>query len=168
MDAGYFRNANDAPELGTPLIRINYTERGVPLEKVLVMHVRNDSLDKPGRVNVAGNTFFGTAQAFLDFYDNYYQTFYDWIAVKDKFIGSDQFVMTETCMRYASGCYPYFAGRFKSWFALSLVIMGKKELTKVSPHYLFLDQEPKDLPRVPEGKRISFCDGHVSLLEDCK
>ena len=175
VDAGYFRQIRDAPEKGTPLVRIDYTKEdgtsgdgvvGVPKEKVLVMHVRNDPLDAPGRVNVAGNSFFGTGEAFLIFYRNYYNTFYDWITVKNKFIGSDQFVMTETCRRYASGCYPYFAGRFKSWFALSAVIMGKKKLTEVSPKYLFLDKEPDNLSELPEGRRITFCNGRVLPIDD--
>ncbi len=168
VDAGYFRQMRDAPEPETPFIRINYNEEGVPEEKVLVMHVRNDPLDAIARVNVAGNSFFGTDKAFLTFYKNYYSTFYDWIAVKNKFIGSDQFVMTETCRRYASSCYPYFAGRYKSWFALSEVIMGKKKFNRgVSPHYLFLEDEPKDLQVAPEGKRITYCNDRVLPVDDC-
>lgn len=168
VDTGYFRQLRDAPEPNTPLVRIDYTKQGVPEEKVLVMHVRNDGLDAPGRVNVAGNMFLGTGDAFLTFYEHYFKTFYDWIAVKNKFIGSDQFVMTETCRRYASGCYPYYAGRFKKWFALSAVVLGRQPLSEISPHYLFLDEEPNDVPAVPEGKRITYCNDRVVPIDDCK
>ena len=65
VDAGYFRNVNDAPQPGTPLITTDYTSLGVPREKVLVMHVRNDPLDAPARVNVAGNMFLGTGELSL-------------------------------------------------------------------------------------------------------
>ena len=168
MDTGYFRQIRDAPEPGTPLIRLDYNSEGVPKEKVLLMHVRNDPLDAVARVNVAGNCFFGTATAFLQFYTNYYTTFWDWISVKNKFIGSDQFVMTETCRRYSLGCFPYFAGRFKSWFSLSAVIMKKKKLSGISPHFLFLDNPPESLPKVPTGQRISYCDGVVVPANDPK
>ncbi len=166
MDTGYFRQMRDAPEIDTPVIKIDYTAAGVPNEKILVLHVRNDGLDAPGRVNVAGNSFFGSAEAFLTFYNNYYTTFWDWIRVKNKFIGSDQFVMTETCRRYAESCYPHFAGRFKSWFALSAVVMGKKPLSEISPQYLFLDKPPKDLPELPQGKRITYCNGRILPVDD--
>lgn len=84
--------------------------------------------------------------------------------MRKKFIGSDQFVMTETCRRYKSGCYPYYGGRFKLWFALSAVIMGRKELKEVSPHYLFLDNEPKNVQPVPEGLRVTYCGDAVTPI----
>jgi hypothetical protein len=165
MDVGYFRQITDAPEKGTSLVKADYTKAGVPKEKVLVMHVRGDPLTAVARVNVAGNTFIGTGGAFLTFYTNYFTTFWDWIKVKNKFIGSDQFVMTETCRRYEKSCFPHFAGRFKSWFGLSAVYMGKKPL-KFSTKYLFLDKPPEDLPDLPQGKRITFCNGRVLPVDE--
>ncbi len=168
MDTGYFRAMRDAPEPGTPIVKLDYNAAGVPKEKVLVMHVRNDPLEAVARVNVAGNCFFGTAEAFLQFYTNYYTTFWDWISVKNKFIGSDQFVMTETCRRYAAGCYPYFAGRFKTWFALAAVIMKRKTMSRISPHYLFLENPPASLPKLPHGNKVSYCKGSVVVANDLK
>ena len=131
------------------------------------MHVRNDKLESVARVNVAGNCFFGTAEAFLAFYTNYYTTFWDWISVKNKFIGQEQFVMTETCRRYKNNCHPWFAGRFYSWFALAAAIMNKEKLTGVvSPHYLFLDEPPSSLPQLPHGNKISYCNGSVVPVSD--
>ena len=90
MDAGYFRNDGDAPKASTPIIKVNITEAGVPDEKLLVMHVRNDGLDAPGRVNIAGNSFVGTGRAFLEFYPKYYHTFWHWISI-EKFIATHFF-----------------------------------------------------------------------------
>jgi len=199
MDIGYFRQIRDAPEPQTPLIKVNYTHPNnsmnpttkattttndmshknsipVPQNKVLLLHVRNDPLDSIARVNIAGNAFYGTSQAFLNLYTKYYHTFWDWIHNHHKFIGSDQFVITETCRRHKEVCYPYFAGRFKSWFALSAVVMGEKPITEVSPHYLFKDDENDNgkngnvnvkIPpntsqldvdvQVPQGQRITYC-----------
>jgi len=163
MDAGYFRNDHDAPPPFTPIIKVNITEAGIPEEKLLVVHVRNDPLDAPARVNVAGNSFVGTGHAFLNIYSKYYQTFWHWITIR-KFIGSDQFVMTETCRRYRTHCHPYFPGRFKSWFAMAHAMAGKEghtDFAKVSPKYLFLDEPPSDVPEVPIGKKVSYCDGEI-------
>ena len=160
MDAGYFRNDGDAPKASTPIIKVNITEAGVPDEKLLVMHVRNDGLDAPGRVNIAGNSFGGTGRAFLEFYPKYYHTFWHWISI-EKFIGSDQFVMTETCRRYKTHCHPFFPGSFRNWFAMSYAMAGKKDFSKVSPKYLFLDKPPSDVPEVPDGKMVSYCDGKI-------
>eukprot|EP00558_Chaetoceros_sp_UNC1202_P000298 CAMPEP_0197260546 /NCGR_PEP_ID=MMETSP1429-20130617/84088_1 /TAXON_ID=49237 /ORGANISM="Chaetoceros sp., Strain UNC1202" /LENGTH=221 /DNA_ID=CAMNT_0042724789 /DNA_START=142 /DNA_END=807 /DNA_ORIENTATION=+ len=45
MDAGYFRNSRDAPKPGHPVITVNTTEVGIPEEKLILMHVRDDPLD---------------------------------------------------------------------------------------------------------------------------
>jgi hypothetical protein len=156
MDAGYFREQRDAPSINTPIVNVNITEAGVPEEKVLLLHVRNDKLTSPSRVNIAGNAFVGTGRAFLEFYPKYYETFWHWISIK-KFIGSDQFVMTETCRRYKANCHPFFPGRFKSWFAMAYAMSGKRPFNEVSSQYLFLDEPPKDVPKVPSGMSVSFC-----------
>ena len=131
IDAGYFRNDGDSKE-GTPVVHLNITKAGVPTSKVLLLHVRNDSLEKTGkgRVATAGNSFIGTSEAFYDMYDKYYLTLWDWV-VNKIFIGSDQHVMAETCYRYPSVCYPYFPGRFKSWFAMAALLRkGEFDVTK--------------------------------------
>ena len=166
MDIGHIRKGYHAPELGTPIIRTNYTEAGVPKEKLLVHHVRGDPLDAPGRVNVAGNSYYGTKEAFLNMYPRYYETLWDWVKVKNKFIGSDQFVLTETCRRYKEYCFPYFPGNFNQWFALFEAVMGKKAIGKMSEKYLFLDQAPSDLVAVPVGKKVTYCNGEVIAVDD--
>ena len=76
-------------------------EAGVPPEKALFLHIYDDTLSSRRKVNLAGNVRFGSGIAFLELYPRYYATFWNWIT-NGKFIGSDQFVMTETCMRYRS------------------------------------------------------------------
>lgn len=174
MDAGYFREDRDAPAFNTPIINVNITEAGVAEEKLLLLHVRNDPLTSPSRVNIAGNAFVGTDKAFLEFYPRYYDTFWHWISIK-KFIGSDQFVMTETCRRYKAYCHPFFPGRFKMWFAMAYALSGKRPFNEVSKDYLFLDEPPKDIPAVPIGKFVSYCrneivtdSSKVNLLLKCQ
>ena len=166
MDVGYFRKERDAPSPGTPIIKVDYNAAGVEKGRVLMLHVRSDSLDSPRRVNIAGNSFFGSDEAFLALYKRYYETFWDWISVKDKFIGSDQFVMTETCYRYADACHPYFPGWYKMWRAMSQAVMGRAPLTGISSEYLFLDEPPASLPEVPNGHRVSYCKGKGVVLAD--
>jgi len=163
MDAGYFRKNNDAPRPSEPIIKVNITEAGVPEEKILLLHVRNDGLDSPARVNIAGNSFVGTGRAFLDFYPKYYQTFWHWVTIK-KFIGSDQFVITEACRRYRSNCHPFYPRRFKHWFAMALAMSGGLDFSQVSPHYLF-DIPPPNLPEVPSGKKVSHCNGEMVVRD---
>jgi len=160
MDAGYFREERDAPALNTPIVKVNITEAGIPEEKLLLLHVRNDKLSSPSRVNIAGNAFVGTVKSFMEFYPRYYQTFWDWISIK-KFIGSDQFVMTETCRRYKDYCHPFFPGRYKMWFAMAYALSGKRPFDQVSPEYLFLEEPPSNLPPVPSGQYVSFCNGNI-------
>lgn len=160
MDAGYFRDDKDAPEFNTPIVKVNITEKGIPEEKLLLLHVRNDNLSSPSRVNIAGNAFVGTVKSFMEFYPRYYQTFWDWVSIQ-KFIGSDQFVMTETCRRYKDHCHPFFPGRFKMWFAMAYAMSGKRPFDQVSPEYLFLDEPPLNLPPVPSGNYVSFCNGNI-------
>ncbi|GFH46807.1 hypothetical protein CTEN210_03281 [Chaetoceros tenuissimus] len=159
MDAGYFRNDRDAPELNTPVVKINITE-SVPEEKLLLLHVRNDPLSSPSRVNIAGNSFVGSGKSFLTIYEKYYETFWDWVSI-EKFIGSDQFVMTETCRRYKAYCHPFLPGRFKSWFGLALALSGKRDVSQVSPEFLFLDEPPSNPAIVPSGKYISYCRNEI-------
>ena len=56
------------------------------------------------------------------------------------------------------------------WFALSAVIMKRKNKFGMSPHFLFLDSPPPSLPKLPEGKSISYCGGIVVPTDDpgCK
>ncbi len=159
MDAGYFRNDRDAPNQSDQIIKVNITAAGVPENKLLLLHVRNDGLDSEARVNIAGNSFVGTGRAFLDFYPKYFQTFWHWVSIK-KFIGSDQFVMTETCRRYSHNCHPFYPGRFRKWFAMAAAVAGKESFSEVSPHYLF-DDPPSDLPDIPSGKKVSYCNGEI-------
>ena len=163
MDAGYFRKEHMAPKLSKPILHVNLTDLGVPREKMLFLHVRNDDLESEARVNIAGNSYFGTKDALLAFYFQYYLTFWDWVKKKNKFIGSDQFVLTETCRRYPMNCHPYFGGGFRWWFAFADKVFLGKDLTvnKVSPHYLFLDEPPTDLEEVPDGQRVSYCNGTI-------
>ncbi len=170
MDVGYFQRKHSGPKLGKPIILLDYNAAGVPKEKVLLLHVRDDPPESDARVNIAGNGFFGTAKAFLALYTKYYETFWDWIHVKNKLIGSDQFVMTETCMRYADVCYPYFPGWYKDWFAMGNLLMKhpKYKLKGVSPEYVFLDQPPASISEVPTGHRISYCNGTGVVLVDEK
>jgi len=161
MDAGYYRRKRGAPEPSTPIVRLNLTEAGVPPEKVLFLHVRNDELSSRCRVNIAGNAWFGSGRAFLELYPRYYATFWDWIT-NGKFIGSDQFVMTETCMRYRSSCYPFYPGKFRDWFALSDAVRGNRgKILNESPQFLFLDEPPKDGKAVPIGHKVTFCNNSV-------
>jgi len=165
MDAGYFRKNRDAPPPSTAVIKVNLTESGVPLKKVLFLHVRNDDLSKIGRVNLAGNAWYGSASAFLELYPRYYATFWDWIS-KGKFIGSDQFVMTETCRRYKSSCHPYYPGGWRDWFALSAAVAGKRgNISEISPHFLFLDEPPKDITAIPTGQKVTFCNETVVAVD---
>ena len=163
MDAGYFRKEAMAPKLSTPIVKVNITELGVPRQKVFVLHVRNDGLESNARVNVAGNSYLGTKEAFLTFYFQYFQTLWDWIKTKDKFIGSDQFVLTETCRRYPTNCHPYFAGGYEWWFAFARIVFSGREsnLTTVSPYYIFDEEPPTDLEEVPDGKRVAYCNGTI-------
>ena len=164
MDAGYFRNNHIAPKSSTPVIKVNLTEAGVAASKVFVLHVRNDGLDSIARVNIGGNAWFGSATAFLDLYTKFYATLWDWI-YKGKFIGSDQFVMTETCRRYRNICHPYYPGKFRDWFALSRAVAGtKKGISEISPHFLFLDEPPKDVAETPMGK-VTFCNNAAVTLD---
>lgn len=166
MDAGYFRNDRDAPEFNTPVVKINITE-SVPEEKLLLLHVRNDPLSSPSRVNIAGNSFVGSAKSFLTVYEKYYETFWDWISIK-KFIGSDQFVMTETCRRYKAYCHPFLPGRFKSWFGMALALSGQRDVSQVSPEFLFLDEPPSNPAIVPSGKYISYCRNEIMTSPSIK
>jgi hypothetical protein len=34
---------------------------------------------------------------------------------------------------------------------------GKRPFNEVSSQYLFLDEPPKDVPKVPSGMSVSFC-----------
>eukprot|EP00957_Ditylum_brightwellii_P050025 3792277-Ditylum_brightwellii.AAC.1 len=79
MDAGYFRQKRRNPT--QPIVNLNITDAGVHPSKVLLLHVRGDGLDRTGkdRVAIAGNSFSGTPEAFLEFYDKYYITMWDWI-----------------------------------------------------------------------------------------
>ena len=165
MDAGYYRHKSHAPSPNTPVVRLNLTEAGIPPEKVLFLHVRNDAVNSRGRVNLAGNAWFGSGRAFLKLYPRYYATFWDWID-SGKFIGSDQFVLTETCMRYRSSCHPFFPGGYRDWFALSRAVRGEKgEKLEVSPHFLFLDEPPKDGKTVPTGHKVTFCNNTVVAVD---
>mmetsp|Transcript_2852 Transcript_2852/g.4490 ORF Transcript_2852/g.4490 Transcript_2852/m.4490 type:complete len:400 (+) Transcript_2852:3-1202(+) len=160
IDAGYFRNDGDSKE-GEPVVRLDITQAGVPTSKVLLLHVRNDSLELTGkgRVATAGNSFTGTPEAFYDMYDKYYLTFWDWV-VNKLFIGSDQFVMSETCYRYPSVCYPYFPGRFKNWFAMA-ALLGKSDFdisTKFSTKFPFGSAPGTKPPPFPSSP-ISTSDG---------
>ena len=164
MDAGYYRRPSDAPRPSTPVVKVNLTDAGVSPSKVFVLHVRNDDLNSKARVNVGGNAWFGSAGAFLDLYPRYYTTFWDWIH-NGKFIGSDQFVMTETCRRYQSSCHPYYPGRFRDWFALSGAVAGNRgDISVISPHFQFLDEPPKDVAVMPVGK-VTFCNNTVVTLD---
>ncbi len=163
MDAGYFRQ--ETPKEGESIIKLNITEDGIAEEKLVLLHVRNDPLSSRARVNIAGNSFLGTTRSFQEFYPKYYETFWDWISMK-KFIGSDQFVMTETCRRYQSHCHPFFPGRFKDWFAMYKLMQGSyerggsKDYTQISKHYLFSDKPP-DAKQVPTGKRVGYCNEEI-------
>ncbi len=159
MDAGYFRKLDDAPQLYEPNVKVNITKEGVSEEKLLLLHIRDDELDAVARVNIAGNSFVGTCRAFLEFYPLYFQTFWDWVS-KKKFVGSDQFVITEACRRYRSHCHPFFPGKFKHWFAMSKALAGEINFSEVSPKYLFADP-PSTLPEMPSGKKVTYCNGEM-------
>ncbi len=153
---------------GLPIIQLDYNAAGVADESVLVLHVRNDPLDRIPRVNVGAGAFFARGEALLDYYTKFFITFWDWIHVQNKFIGQEQFVMTETCRRYISACHPHYPGRWRDWFALAEVVRNRTRLSEKSPHYLFLDEPPPYLPDVPEGRRISYCNGTVVFADDPK
>jgi hypothetical protein len=159
IDAGYFRNGRDAPRPNHPIIKVNITEKGVPEEKLLLLHVRNDEVGAEARVNIGGGSFVGTGRAFLEFYPLYFQTLWHWASLK-KFIGAEQFVLTETCRRYKSNCHPFFPGKFRYWFAMSRALAGRINFSEVSPHYLFADP-PTSLPEVPSGKKVTHCGGEM-------
>lgn len=162
MDAGYFRQIT--PDFGEPIIKVNITEDGIAENELVVLHVRDDPISAVARVNVAGNAFLGTRDGFLKFYPKYYETFWDWISIK-KFIGSDQFVMTETCRRYRSHCHPFFPGHFKQWFAMWTMMQGNiKDYASVSKKYIFEDEAPSS-KEVPNGKRVTYCKGQIVTFE---
>uniref|UniRef100_A0A7S3Q266 Uncharacterized protein n=1 Tax=Chaetoceros debilis TaxID=122233 RepID=A0A7S3Q266_9STRA len=161
MDAGYFRQIT--PELGKPIIKVNITEDGIGENELVLLHVRDDPISAVARVNIAGNAFLGTSDSFLNFYPKYYETFWDWISI-EKFIGSDQFVMTETCRRFRSHCHPFFPGSFRQWFAMWEMMQGKKDYVTVSKKYIFEDK-PTSPKEVPNGKRVTYCKGEIVTFE---
>mmetsp|Transcript_32571 Transcript_32571/g.43296 ORF Transcript_32571/g.43296 Transcript_32571/m.43296 type:complete len:381 (+) Transcript_32571:134-1276(+) len=151
MDAGYFRQKRRNPT--QPIVNLNITDAGVHPSKVLLLHVRGDGLDRTGkdRVAIAGNSFSGTPEAFLEFYDKYYITMWDWIT-KGIFVGSDQFVMTETCYRYPSVCHPTFPGRFRNWFYMAAILEKTEcDLQQVSDNFFFGSPPDNNPPPFPQG-----------------
>lgn len=157
MDAGYFRSEQVSRKNGELIVNRNLISAGVPSSKVMLIHVRNDPLSTRGinKVATAGNAFIGTKEAMYEFYDKYYETLWSWV-IEKKFLGSDQFVMTETCYRYPQVCHPTFPGRFKDWFALSKLLRNEQfPLTNISDQFHFKSESeeiplpPKQPPKVP-------------------
>eukprot|EP00815_Leptocylindrus_aporus_P007786 CAMPEP_0116066424 /NCGR_PEP_ID=MMETSP0322-20121206/10366_1 /TAXON_ID=163516 /ORGANISM="Leptocylindrus danicus var. apora, Strain B651" /LENGTH=376 /DNA_ID=CAMNT_0003552959 /DNA_START=139 /DNA_END=1269 /DNA_ORIENTATION=- len=157
MDAGYFRNERISRKNGELIVNRNINSAGVPPSKVMLIHVRNDPLSTRGinKVATAGNAFIGTKEAMYELYEKYYETLWSWV-IEKKFLGSDQFVMTETCYRYPQVCNPTFPGRFKDWFAMSKLLRNEEfPLTNISDQFHFKSESeviplpPKQPPKVP-------------------
>ena len=133
IDSGYFRRRQARPK-SSPIVRNNITRNGVDASKV---YFRN-FLDNPKFQDLSAGAFGGTRKALDEFADKYWRVFWH-MSQKNYFVGTEQTVMTTTCLNFPSCCFVHQPRGGGDWFRIGVSWLRDYEFSFARDEVLLKD-----------------------------